>query len=356
MTTRQELLTQWQERLADAEEACAAAPTWAEHIRVKLYRFLLAMYGHTQWPGPKDDVDNSQLRTATSKLIVAEPQQDVLTGKEPRTRAEILKGLQNLKGLGEELAPAGPLADGLLPDSPVAVASFNRESAASAAIRKLQRAGFSPRIAHRGGLYQIFVGAAHSAEAIEWLRANLPPARSGNTISRQRPSRPILLCGAMFFGIIGGLLAAMLIQLLLVDFAHVPSYQLSTHEFFLPLFFFSIIFLAASALLFRTWSESLPARSFGLPSFITLLLCTGVVHALSGFVLMLYLAIFLWFPPNPTDAEAWLVLDPQYLNWIGAAAVCLSLLGLQMLWIWWKWRRQMGNELAAVTRAAQQTR
>jgi len=145
MTTRQELLTQWQERLADAEQACAAAPSWAERIRVKLYRFLLAMYGQTQWPGPKDDVDNSQLRAATSKLIIAEPEQEadglqavgsqaVLVGKEPRTRAEILKGLQNLKGLGEELAPAGPLADGLLPDSPVAVASFAKEPAASAAI------------------------------------------------------------------------------------------------------------------------------------------------------------------------------------------------------------------------------
>lgn len=118
MTTRQELLTQWQQRLTDAEQASAAAPSWAERMRVKLYRFLLAMYLRTTWPGSKDDVDNSQLRAANSQLIVAEAQQ-ALAGKVPRTRAEILNSLRNLKGLGEELAPAGPLAGGVSRKAPV---------------------------------------------------------------------------------------------------------------------------------------------------------------------------------------------------------------------------------------------
>lgn len=341
MTTRQELLTQWQQRLADAEQACDAAPSWAERMRVKLYRFLLAMYGRTTWPGSKDDVDNSQVRAANSQLIVAEPQ-EALAGKEPRTRAQILKGLRNLKGLGDELAPAGPLADGLLPDSPVVVAAFKRERSASAAIRKLQQAGFEPAISHRGGLYQIFVSAVHSSQATALLRVNSPSPRSrGSTLTISRPPQHILLFGAIFFGVIGGLLAGLLVQLVFVDLSHLPYASLPTDMDVISLGLFAIGFSVAAGVLFRIWSSSRPSQvnAITFPPFVTPILCCGVVLLFFGIVLTAYLTAFHWFPLNPRFAEDWPTPNPQAANWIAAAALCLNLMGIQMLWVWWKWRR-----------------
>lgn len=190
MTTRQELLDQWQQRLADAELACEATvvPAWSDRLRVKLYRFLLAMYGHTDWPGPQDDVDNSQERAANAQLTVAEPKEE-FAGKQPRSRAEILQGLRNVKGLGEELAPAGPLTDGLLPNSPFVVAACRKNVEAVRITRQLRRYGLVPKIGHNGGLFQVFVTAEHAPAALQIVQ-RLAEARA-EALSRAKGERPL---------------------------------------------------------------------------------------------------------------------------------------------------------------------
>jgi hypothetical protein len=190
MTTRQELLDQWQQRLADAELACEATvvPAWSDRLRVKLYRFLLAMYGQTDWPGPQNDVDNSQERAANAQLTVAEPKEE-FAGKQPRSRAEILQGLRNVKGLGEELAPAGPLTDGLLPNSPFVVAACRKNIEAVRISRQLRRHGFMPKIGNNGGLYQVFVTAEYAPAALLIVQ-DLAEARA-EALSRTKGERPL---------------------------------------------------------------------------------------------------------------------------------------------------------------------
>ncbi len=211
MTTRQELLDQWQQRLADAEQACEAAvvPAWSDRLRVRLYRFLLAMYRETDWPGKKDDVDNIQGRAAYLQLAVAE-RKDEFAGKEPRTRAEILQGLRNVKGLSDELAPAGPLTDGLQPTSPFVVAGCRKRVDAERISRQLRRHGLKPVIGNNGGLFQVFVTAenAPAALAIVQRLENSRPVAAPRQIHsppvrkvQHHPLETLSFCCTLLFGI-----------------------------------------------------------------------------------------------------------------------------------------------------------
>ena len=51
MPTRPDLIADWQTRLAAAEEGagCASSPGWLQRARVRLYRFLLSLYGDGGW-------------------------------------------------------------------------------------------------------------------------------------------------------------------------------------------------------------------------------------------------------------------------------------------------------------------
>lgn len=204
MTTRQELLDRWTDRLFEAEAACEDPLTdsWSARLRRKLYRFLLAMYGRADWPGPKDDVDNEAGRRKNSQLVVAEPQTE-LAGKEPRTRAQILKGLQNIKGLSEELAPPGPLGQGLHPNSPMVVASFKKRPRANSAFWRLKRLGFAPEMIYSGDQYQIFVIAGLAAAAIRQLEEQRLEARplepAIRTVKYRQRYDFVLLLGAVLF-------------------------------------------------------------------------------------------------------------------------------------------------------------
>ena len=233
MTTRQELLTQWQQRLAEAQQACLAVqtPAWSDRLRVKLYHFLLAMYGHTPWPGSKDDVDNSQGRAA-SQLVVAEAaaetQQQTFAGKEPRTRAEILNSLRNVKGLSDELAPAGPLQKGLLPGSPIVVASFKRQPAANTAVEKLRHAGLNAALARQGNLWQIYVAADEFEMATACLRTQVRAVSDPSIYEIHRPVKPgvITLVCAFLFGAIACLMLGMVIRVTFFNVSHAPNYEL----------------------------------------------------------------------------------------------------------------------------------
>lgn len=167
MTTRQELIRQWELRLAEAERADGAI-SWSDRLRQRLYRFLLAMYGGSVWPGASDDVDNSRGRASVSRLVVAddEPTHD---GKAPRSRAQILAGLKHVQGLSEELAPPGPLREGLQDDAWVVVYSSPKRQRGSLAYRMLRRAGFQPQLLRKGATSQILVVRTESAKAREAL-------------------------------------------------------------------------------------------------------------------------------------------------------------------------------------------
>ncbi len=233
MTTRQELLDQWHQRLAEAEQDCERpdGPSWSLRVRLRLYRFLLAMYGETDWPGPKDDVDNAAGRAANVSLLVAEPD-EALAGKEPRTRAEILKGLRNVKGLSEELAPPGPLMDGLLPASLVVIAAFKKHPQTYRTVCQLRSAGFRPVVRRQGGSFQIFLAAADASVALRLLKTSTPiiPREFTRRSSFAPPDISLLFMSALLPGIVGLTLSAYVVYVAWGDLYQLPSDLIPTPE------------------------------------------------------------------------------------------------------------------------------
>jgi hypothetical protein len=331
MTTRQELLDQWQQRLADAEAACQATvvPAWSDRIRIRLYRFLLAMYGHTDWPGPKDDVDNVQGRSANGQLTVAEPK-EVLAGKEPRSRAEILRGLRNIKGLGEELAPAGPLVDGLLPDSPVIVASFRKQNPADVAVRKLRRAGFAPAIARQGRLWQIYVVAPHAAAAKAILEEQAPRHISPVAIRTVRqPDHIVSLLGAMLFSIIACLLGSALVHFAFLDWSQVPEARIPRAGELYALAGTTLVFALVASLLFHSWGRSTHSPD----CWHDRVLCSAIVAGMFGLSLTSYLFLIIFLPSK--DLAAKLISAPDAMVWVGTGAFLADLAALALFHFWW---------------------
>lgn len=270
MTTRQELLDRWTDRLFEAKAACddPLTDSWSARIRRKLYRFLLTMYGHSDWPGPKDDVDNEAGRRKNTQLVIAEPQAE-LSGKEPRTRAQILKGLQNIKGLSEELAPAGPLGGGLHPNSPMVVASFRKRPRANSAFWRLKRLGFAPEMVYSGNQYQIFVIASLAPAAIQQLEEKRIEARplepAIRTVKSTAPVRiqsqpfgpSLSLLFGTFFGLVFCLMFWGLVQELSGDWSRAYGTNIPLPELIWGLGIGSIICLLVSFCHYRNWYQQL---------------------------------------------------------------------------------------------------
>ena len=337
MTTRQELLQQWQQRLAEARSACraATAPSWSDQVRVKLYRFLLAMYGQTEWPGAPDDVDNQLGRAQHAECVVAEPQEP-LAGKEPRTRAQILQGLRNVKGLGEELAPAGPLTKGLQPDSPMIVASFKKQQRADVAMRKLRRNGFAPVVAQQGKLFQIYVAAACSTAAIACLQEPEPAERDYVVIrTKSRPGTEanptFLLFCAFFFGSIGGLLLSYLVQLCWQALSTTRVEAIPRPEELIGVATATAFCLATAWLLFHSSANVWQSRNFSPALF------WGLWHALvgGGFTLVVIVVATQRDHPYLADYQ----ITPARISVLGGAAIICDVFAVALFWVWWKWRR-----------------
>lgn len=212
MTTRQDLLTHWQEQLLLAEVADDARSSWRGRIRLRLYRFLLAMYGGAVWTGSPHEADEvtshpSPLMVSDEVQLPESPDEATLHdhGKAPRTRAEILRGLKHVRGLSDELAPPGPLQDGLPADAPVAVATCKKAPRARRLMSQLRAAGFAPTLVRRANFSQIFVRASQATAALEvisQLERAAALSQPGRILIRSDRTHPAL-AGALLSGCLG---------------------------------------------------------------------------------------------------------------------------------------------------------
>ena len=211
MTTREELLDYWQERLTESQRAGGQGFAWTDRLRVKLYRFLIAMYGKSDWAGKESDVDNELGRTKHSELMVADLQ-ELNEGKAPRTRAQILKSLQSMQGLSDELAPRGPLQNGLEPDSPIVVAANRKRVKAERLARYLEMEHIPLQLRYSGSLWQIFVRQCDAAKAAALLAVPIaapPQLESLPTRIKLPPRSRTFFYYALLFGFFAFLFSVM---------------------------------------------------------------------------------------------------------------------------------------------------
>jgi hypothetical protein len=165
-TTRDQLIADWRQQLAAAEESVAGPGrlAWLSRMRVRLYRFLLACYGKGDWIPPTPAERTSQT------LDPAEPLP--LDGKPAKSAGQIRSVLAAVAGAqGDPHAP-GPLAAGLEPESWVVAAAASSKLKTGRCYELLRAAGLHPRKRYCGDDQMVEVPACERHEALALIEQN----------------------------------------------------------------------------------------------------------------------------------------------------------------------------------------
>lgn len=179
-TTREQLISDWRQQLAAAEETVAATPraAWLARMQVRLYRFLLACYGTSDWQAPAEPGD-------PSPLVFDSAEAKSLSGKPAKSLGQIRSVLTAVAKAQDEPHAPGPLASGLDYDSSVVVAAASSKLKTGRCAELLAAAGLHPQRCYRGDDETVEVPAheRHAAfEIIEQHRDRLhQPPRTPRT-------------------------------------------------------------------------------------------------------------------------------------------------------------------------------
>jgi hypothetical protein len=180
-TTRDELISDWREQLAAAQECAGTSPrsAWLSRMRVRLYRFLLACYGNATWEPPPRSADNSA-------LVFDSAEARSLDGKPAKSLGQIRSVLTAVAKAQDESHAPGPLAGGLDVDSWVVVAAGSSKLKVDRCVELLAKTGLHPRLCQRGDDQTVEVPAHERHEAFDIVeqyreRLHAPP----NTLRSQ---------------------------------------------------------------------------------------------------------------------------------------------------------------------------
>src|SRR3954468_8689576 len=109
-TTREQLVEDWRNRLAASEASQpedSARAQWLARVRIRLYRFLISLYGTGQWRESSGQTCEESNRTAEPEL-----QRDVnLVGKPAKNAAQIREALSGFAAARSDANQPGPLID-----------------------------------------------------------------------------------------------------------------------------------------------------------------------------------------------------------------------------------------------------
>jgi hypothetical protein len=194
MSARTELIADWQRRLTAAESATGATSLgWLVAARVRLYRFLLSLYGDGRWNADSGDHANAVAGSDSSSAVVMNAA-DVLPfcGKPAKTAGKIQAVLKAVANANDAPPPAGPLVGGLQADNWVVVSIALHGGAGQQHAAWLKKHGLTARVVFKGYRFSVEVPAAHYRDAIALAR----PRRS------VRPKVPLSPREGRFFAVI----------------------------------------------------------------------------------------------------------------------------------------------------------
>ena len=213
--TREQLISDWRQELTAAEASAAASPrlAWLARMKVRLYRFLLACYGGSDWQPPATETI-SQIGSS-SQAVFDSAQAAELAGKPAKSEVEIRSVLTAVAKAQDDPHAPGPLAGGLDHDSWVVVAAASSKLKLGQSLRLLWAAGLHPRACYRGDDRMIEVPACERHEAFEVIEQNRYRVRLPPETPRTQPI-PLwcrLAAAAIVSGWVSGLLAWMLLAI-----------------------------------------------------------------------------------------------------------------------------------------------
>jgi hypothetical protein len=217
--TRGDVVAHWRSELAAAEEAEQAGGQrpWLARMRVRLYRFLLACYASGPWGARPHGTEDLAVRVADLEgQRRASCQQSYVSPagwthvRPPGKIAAVLKAVAGAQ------APhvAGPLVDGIEPDSWVTLAAKSSHVDLQRLARILKNNRIERRVRELGDDSVLEVRACDRSAAAYWLAFASGELRT--TFSRSTASlriMEILFCGRVV-GLIGIPVVALMLPLL----------------------------------------------------------------------------------------------------------------------------------------------
>jgi hypothetical protein len=217
MTTRTELISDWRERLAAAEDSSSVSSgrvSWMARARVRLYRFLLSLYGDGDWTTDSLPLDEEGTRFEEgdgAAVVFDAPDALPLAGKPAKSAGKIQSVLKSVADAQPASNQPGPLAGGVPPDSWVVAAALVSWSQASAFERTLRDHGIASRTIARGFDRCVEVRARDQREAARLLARIRPAPRP-----QMRRSRVVENSEAKFLSQVAAILLSALFGSLLL--------------------------------------------------------------------------------------------------------------------------------------------
>jgi hypothetical protein len=166
--SREQLIADWRRRLAAAEVTpfdSSPRAAWLAQVRIRLYRFLLSVYGAAAWRGSPQEHG-----AATPASVIFDASEvGGVAGKPPKSSGEIRGVLQSVANAQECSLSSGPLTAGLANESWVVVASLTRIYDLGACDALLQGHNLRSRLVRRGNETAIEVAARDRTDAFRLL-------------------------------------------------------------------------------------------------------------------------------------------------------------------------------------------
>lgn len=208
-TTREQLIADWHRRLAEAEDIPgeqSSRPAWMTRLRLRLYRFLISLYGEGGWSAGETAADHEL--SSPPDVVVAD-QALPLAGKPAKDESSIRAALQSFAAGREEPTAAGPLILGTDHTTWVVVASTNWGLDPQRSSDTLRAKGINSRLVCRAEETTVEVLALHRATAMALIasqlgRLTLPPHKNpaiSPTTQRQLSEATALAGGYLILGL-----------------------------------------------------------------------------------------------------------------------------------------------------------
>lgn len=170
--TRDQLVADWRRRLAAAEERAPDAahrPAWLARVQLRLYRFLISLYGSGDWR-TTDSLNSPPVDIVGDKSVVFDsPDVLPLAGKPAKEQGKIREVLKAVATAQNQSFTAGPLVAGLPPEHWVVVAVVKCAVDPDRCVKILHSQQFKVRLAHRGTEIAVEVPAADHRAALKLL-------------------------------------------------------------------------------------------------------------------------------------------------------------------------------------------
>jgi len=169
-TARDEIIADWRKHLADAEEPLspdAPRTAWLTRLKLRLYRFLLSLYGDGRWNASDRTVKGLQ----GAEPVVVSDEALPFSGKPAKDESQIRAVLNSVAGAGRVQAEKGPFSPGFNSNLWVIVASSWQGIDPELCAVALRAAAIVPRVVGRECEVTVEVQSQHVLAARSLIAA-----------------------------------------------------------------------------------------------------------------------------------------------------------------------------------------